>query len=161
MGWASWHCARCAAGSCAGVTRAASPSPLPDALRDSARALTAGTSLTANVQANDELPPLSADLEGDLLRVAQESITNAVKHARATTLTVSLHTSPQTVELRVKDDGVGFGVDGRRTTDAGRQGGFGLIGMRERVERHGGELKIESEPGKGTEIVCYIGLYRE
>jgi len=127
---------------------------LPEALRDSANALTAGTSLIVNVQTDGDLPELPAELESDLLRIAQESITNAVKHARATTLTVSLHTSPQTVELRVRDDGVGFGVDGRRTTrrfraDGDARKGRAAWGRVENTERAG--------EGDGSERVDKLG----
>ena len=66
------------------------------------------------------------------------------KHARATRVEVSLEYGPESVVLRVRDDGAGF--DSART----QSGGFGLIGMRERARLLGGDVEIRSEPGEGT-----------
>lgn len=91
------------------------------------------------------LPPA---VEYNLLRIAQEAVTNSVKHASARTIEVCLDSGPQQVRLSIKDDGTGL-KDGNGT---GRPGHYGLIGMRERAAQIGAELRIDSEPGRGTSV---------
>ncbi len=122
---------------------------LPEALRDSAHALTTGASLQIHFNLADSLPSLPAETEAELLRLAQESITNALKHAHAQTLDVALTHHDNTLMLTVADDGRGF--DPNSPTS-----GFGLLGMRERAARIGGELIIDSNLGKGTKVICTI-----
>ena len=86
---------------------------------------------------------LSEDLEDNLYRVAQEGLTNIRKHAGATCATVTLVYETHAVELIVRDDGRGS----TRTT-----GGFGLTGVRERVEAFGGELHVQTAPGQGLTL---------
>ena len=88
-------------------------------------------------------------IELALYRIAQESFTNVVKHARASEVRVLLTRTPATVVLRISDDGVGLPAaqDGR--PDAS---GVGLYGMRERAELIGGRLSLRSRPGRGVEI---------
>lgn len=119
---------------------------LPEALRDSVRALTAGTSLSPQLNIDDSLPALPAQTEAELLRLTQESITNALRHAQAQTLEVALAYDDHTLTLTIADDGRGF-------DPAAPVNGFGLLGMRERAARLGGELIIESRPGGGTKVV--------
>jgi signal transduction histidine kinase len=83
------------------------------------------------------------ELETALYRIVQEALTNAAKHGHATRATVEIHEDGETVHLNVSDDGNGFDPD--RDTD-----GFGLLGMRERVELLAGQLKIDSAPGRGA-----------
>jgi two-component system, NarL family, sensor histidine kinase UhpB len=92
-----------------------------------------------------ELPPLSADVELVLYRIAQEGLTNALRHADADTVTVSLEADTATVTLRVVDDGKGMPQHVPRRT-------AGIAGMRERALLVGGRLSIESRPGEGTEV---------
>ncbi|MEP1078759.1 PAS domain S-box protein [Leptolyngbya sp. PL-A3] len=94
---------------------------------------------------------LSPDIENHLLRIGQEALTNAIKHAHATEIHVELVCEETQCLLRVKDDGQGFEVN-QFASDKG----FGLLGMSERVERIGGELIIRSQPGQGTEIVVIV-----
>ena len=92
-----------------------------------------------------QLPSLSADVELVLYRIAQESLTNALRHADAEVVTVSLEADGATVTLRVTDDGKGM--------PAQFPGGTaGIAGMRERALLVGGRLSIESRPGQGTEV---------
>jgi signal transduction histidine kinase len=86
------------------------------------------------------LPP---DVETALYRIVQEALTNATKHGEAKRAAVKILEGPETVRLEIRDDGIGF--DPRAETP-----GFGLLGMRERVELLAGELLIESVPGQGT-----------
>lgn len=122
---------------------------LPEALRDSARALTTGASLQIHFNIAATLPPLPAETEAELLRLAQESITNALKHAHAQTLDISLTHANNTLTLTIADDGHGFNPTSPTT-------GFGLLGLHERATRIGGELSIESEIGKGTRVICIV-----
>lgn len=127
---------------------------LPEALRDSARALTASASLNIQVNIADSLPPLPAETEAELLRLAQESITNALRHAHAQTLDISLACHDNRLTLTIADDGRGFDV-------RAPSNGLGLLGMRERAARIGGELKIESSLGKGTNVICEMTIANE
>jgi signal transduction histidine kinase/ligand-binding sensor domain-containing protein len=94
------------------------------------------------------LPP---DVEDVLFRIAQEALNNALKHASATSILVTIHIAKengeQKVELEVEDNGKGFDIE-----SAHGEGGVGLISMRERIEMLGGELIIQSTPGEGTNI---------
>ncbi|MEU6248522.1 sensor histidine kinase [Glycomyces sp. NPDC047010] len=91
--------------------------------------------------------PLHPEVEAALLRVAQESLANAAKYARAGRVAVTLSYIDEVVALDVLDDGAGF--DPARVAEAG---GFGLTSMRRRVERLGGGFVIESAPGEGTAV---------
>jgi two-component system sensor histidine kinase UhpB len=88
-------------------------------------------------------------IELALYRIAQEALTNIVKHARASEVQVLLTRTPQTVILRISDNGVGFpnSPDGRSEA-----AGVGLYGMRERAELIGGRLRLHSGPARGVEI---------
>ncbi|MHB9106303.1 MAG: sensor histidine kinase [Armatimonadota bacterium] len=92
--------------------------------------------------------PLSPDMEHDLLRICQEAINNALKHARARQIRASLIFGAEQVELRVEDDGQGFDPSQRM-----RSNNFGLRIMKERVANMVGELTLTSHPGQGTCVV--------
>jgi signal transduction histidine kinase len=91
----------------------------------------------------ERLPP---KLEQELYRLAQEALNNVLKHAHARHVSVRLDVSADRAILEVADDGVGFEPTLRN------DGGFGLKGMHERVERLGGTLQIESAPGQRTRM---------
>lgn len=95
---------------------------------------------------------LSPSTKHHLLRIGQEAITNAVRHAAATTIAIHLSYEPHAVSLSVSDDGNGF-VPGEVLTKG--LGHFGLRGLRGRAAKIGGELTIESAPGRGT-TVCVV-----
>lgn len=99
-----------------------------------------------------ELPHFVA---GNLLLVAQEAIHNAIRHASAAAIDVvaTFNADAGDVTLRVDDDGRGF-VPGEQVGPD--QGHFGLAGMRERIERLGGDLDVRSIPGSGTTIVAHV-----
>lgn len=89
------------------------------------------------------LPP---SCEDTLLRIGQEALTNAARHAAATEIRLTLRYGPGWITLIIRDNGQGFDV-------ASRVGqGFGLTGMHERVAALGGSLSIDSSPGHGTEV---------
>lgn len=85
------------------------------------------------------------ELETAIYRIAQEALANAAQHGQAKRAVLELHEQQGVVELAIRDDGQGF--DPSLTTD-----GFGLLDMRERVDLLGGELTIDSAPGRGTTI---------
>ena len=94
----------------------------------------------------DELVQLPSDVEDALYRIAQEALNTALKHARAKTVLVHLGVGPAgEIELSVEDDGGGFDVEGARDG-----GGMGMTNMRERAEKLGGTLVVQSALGEGT-----------
>jgi ligand-binding sensor domain-containing protein len=95
---------------------------------------------------------LEASVEREVLRVAQEALTNAVKHARATEVGVELHYSSDTLMLTIEDNGAGF----VRDAAAAEGGHYGLLGMEERAVMIDGALEIESEPGRGTRVTLRV-----
>jgi signal transduction histidine kinase len=94
---------------------------------------------------------LPAEVESNLLRMGQEALTNAIRHANADEIRVELIYDRDRVCLRVKDNGQGFGVGSIPSSE-----GFGLLGMSERAERIGAQLTIRSQPGQGTEIIVTV-----
>ncbi|HEX9028706.1 MAG TPA: PAS domain S-box protein, partial [Anaerolineales bacterium] len=86
-----------------------------------------------------------------LFRVYQESLNNIVKHARATEIKVQLVRDEDQIRLVVEDNGAGFTIP-KKLLQLARDGHLGLVGMRERIEAIGGNLEIDSQPGKGTRI---------
>ncbi|HWI58117.1 MAG TPA: ATP-binding protein, partial [Bacillota bacterium] len=81
------------------------------------------------------------------------AITNAVKHAGPKQIWIETEYEPNRVRLRVRDDGRGF--DHSRVS-ASRNGGFGLVGMRERVSQLSGRCVVKSQPDQGTEVLVEV-----
>jgi two-component system sensor histidine kinase UhpB len=100
------------------------------------------------------LPPLSPDVELVIYRIAQESLTNAVRHSGAGHATMSLEADAETLALRVSDDGTG--MPPRLPDDTS-----GIAGMRERALLVGGRLSITSRPDEGTEVELLIPVDAE
>jgi signal transduction histidine kinase len=96
-------------------------------------------------------------LETECFRIAQEALTNVVRHARAKSVKVTLKQRSDRLELRVRDDGVGFDLAVGRER-AVRGASLGLLSMEERAALLGGELEIKSAPGQGTEIRAWLPL---
>jgi two-component system, NarL family, sensor kinase len=99
---------------------------------------------------------LPTEVESNLLRIGQEALTNAIRHANADEIRVELIYESDRFLLRVKDNGQGFGVGSIPSSH-----GFGLLGMSERAERINAQLRIASQPGQGTEIVVIVGVRGE
>jgi len=95
--------------------------------------------------------PLPADTAGNLFRIAQEAIQNALKHAQPNTIFVELLYEPETVMLSVEDDGQGFDPQQQILPT-----GFGIVGMQERATRIRGQFSLSSAPGKGTTITVIV-----
>ena len=140
-------------------------SKLPDALAEEVARWTATSGVPAEVRTTGDPRALHPEVEVTLLRVAQEALANVAKHAGAVHAWVTLSYMEDVVTLDVRDDGSGFaqpaagnGQSGpgagneQSSADSGRAGGFGLIAMRQRVNRLAGQLEIESEPGAGTAV---------
>lgn len=101
--------------------------------------------------ARQRLEPL---VETVLFRVAQEALTNVSRHAEVSQAKVKLTFAPEKVTLRVRDEGVGFKVDERPLPPHG----WGLAGMRERAESVGAQLRVDSAPGRGTQVEVVIAI---
>jgi PAS domain S-box-containing protein len=95
---------------------------------------------------------LAPSVQQDLLRIAQEAISNAIRHARPTAITVSLRRNPPNLVLKIRDNGSGI-ADGRS-----RGEGFGFANMRARVKKLKGTLDIRTVPGRGTTIIVRVPL---
>jgi signal transduction histidine kinase len=131
--------------------------PLPEALARLAEKWSEESSATASVTITGAARPLSPEAEVTLLRAAQEALTNVRKHARASRAVLTLSYMEDRVALDVRDDGVGFDPEGAYAVlDAEGASGFGLKAMRERAERSGGALLVESEPGRGTTLAVEL-----
>jgi signal transduction histidine kinase len=115
------------------------------ALQSRLGAVESRAGLTTEIQ-GEGAERLAPEMEQELYRVAQEALNNVLKHAHARQVTVRLDVSKDRAVLEVADDGVGFEPSLRNG------GGFGLPGMRERAERLGGGLQVESTPGQGTTV---------
>jgi signal transduction histidine kinase len=130
---------------------------LSNGLRDSIRGLTEGAGIEVNFDILEEIPTLPSELERDLLRIAQEAVVNAVKHANASKVLIFLRAESDGILLKVQDDGRGFiSQDNQYKKVDGS--GFGLIAMQDRINRHGGSLIIESKPNQGTTIITKVNL---
>jgi signal transduction histidine kinase len=124
---------------------------LSTSIQQMAQEAAAHAGIALDLIASDHLPSLSPNTEQCIFRVAQEAITNVVKHAKAKKLTVKLEFNENRVSLIVQDDGIGFD-----TSDTSKDKHFGLIGMKERVEVAKGTLNIISQSGSGTTVLLTI-----
>jgi signal transduction histidine kinase len=120
-----------------------------DALKGTIKSTTAGTSLHTTFQALGKMPDLPQRWQEHLLHIGEEALTNTLKYAHAGNFETRLTYRSKELRLELSDDGDGFKVKDRHD-------GVGLVGMRERVEQMGGELKITSSRGKGTKITVLL-----
>lgn len=114
--------------------------------------------IAAMFRLDGQAPVLPPAVEVTLLRIAQESLSNVARHAGATTVDVVLTLFDDAVHLDIRDDGVGFDPDAPPLVAGVAAGGFGLPGIRERVEAQGGSVEIESAIGSGTTIAVALAL---
>jgi signal transduction histidine kinase len=112
------------------------------------------TVLAMAYESGDAESRLARDLEDAIYRVAQEGVTNAAKHARASEIELRVIERENGIEVTVRDDGVGF-------DPAGDALGYGLAGIRERVELLQGSVTLESAPGDGTTLRASFPVRRE
>jgi PAS domain S-box-containing protein len=118
-----------------------------EALQSMLKNTTAGTSLRTSFCWEGEPMVLPANVEETLLRIGQEALSNALKHAHPTEFHIRLCFKSDAVRLELFDNGKGFVV-------GQTNGGVGLLGMKERAEQIGATLTISSEPGKGTKVIA-------
>lgn len=128
---------------------------LPAALRWYCNELQKRAHLNIAVDIHGEHRELPAEVKTALFRVAQEALTNVIRHSQAKNVRVWLDFGPETVNLDVVDDGRGFEIDSLKTS--GRQP-WGLLGMEERANLLGGQLMLYSHPGKGTRVHVSIPI---
>jgi signal transduction histidine kinase len=122
---------------------------LTNALITSGRQITDDTGMGMEVETAGEAYPLPEIVEESLLRIGQEAITNAVKHSGASLVKLELRFSPQEVALEIRDNGKGFDPG---ACAGPKDGHFGLLGIRERTERLGGQVSITSALGTGASV---------
>ena len=102
-------------------------------------------SLDARIPA---LPQLASEIESALAMSLREAVTNIVRHADADRVEVELQADPRSLALSISDDGRGSAI----------KPGNGLTGMRERIERLGGRLTVDSAPGLGTRLRIWLPM---
>jgi PAS domain S-box len=120
-----------------------------DALKGVIKNTTAGTALHTTFTLRGKTRHLPLVWQENLLRIGQEALTNTLKYAHSRNFETSLTFNSKELRLLLRDDGDGFKVKERHD-------GFGLAGMRERVEQMGGTLKISSARGKGTKVLVTL-----
>jgi signal transduction histidine kinase len=121
---------------------------LAAAVREQAREITERAGLRLELEVADDIET-TAEVEHAVLRISREAISNAARHADATTVAISVSSTAEGLRVRVADDGRGF--DPARRTSS-RSSGFGLVSMDERARALGGEMRLESQPGAGTVV---------
>ncbi|MEV5879759.1 sensor histidine kinase [Streptomyces sp. NPDC052101] len=144
---------------------------LPEALKTTVAEWAERTGVRADFTVTGTTEQLHDEVSATLLRIAQEALSNAARHARPTRVGVTLSFMGDEVTLDIRDDGTGFdpaAVPERtlphsrlRSSGGTPIGGFGLDGMRARAERIAGSLTVESEPGHGTAVSARVPLMRD
>ncbi len=128
--------------------------PLPDAISSFLHRQREGRAIQGSVETIGSFVKLPHDLEQNALRVGQEAISNAVRHAAPSRIAVVVEYTAKQLMLRVSDDGRGF-VPEQRADAAGH---FGILGVRERVLNFGGRFQMTSSPGEGTVVEAVFPL---
>jgi two-component system sensor histidine kinase DegS len=112
------------------------------------------TGMSVSLSASAAVEQVNGDKRTVLFRCAQEALTNAARHAKASRVDVVIQKLERAVSLRITDDGRGFPQGRSRSVHAGKR--LGLLGMRERLEMVGGSFQVTSARGKGTTIHAQI-----
>lgn len=133
-------------------------SNLVTALSEVAKLMAASSRMAISVETSGPPRKLPPQIENNLLRIAQEALANALKHAHARRIAVHLNYEAGKVSLRVTDDGTGFDTTDRSVLYGGH---FGLLDMSERAEKMGGHYAMISHPGQGTEIRVEVAEQEE
>jgi signal transduction histidine kinase len=121
-------------------------------LKECAELLASDSSAQLRFETTGEPYALSPLVETNLLRIAQEGLINALRHANARNVWLELDYGADRLRVEIADDGCGFDLEGAM----GAPGHFGLIGMRERAREARGALEVTSSPGKGARIVVEV-----
>jgi PAS domain S-box-containing protein len=146
--------ARSSLGEARRSVRALRPRSLRDgtlclALEGLLKRMSDGIDLNTEFLVKGEHRMIPMNWEESLLRVAQESLTNTIKHAKAGNFRATLNIGTEKIELQLADDGRGFEPEAEHE-------GFGLVGMKERVNQIGGQFILRSKEGQGTEILIIL-----
>jgi signal transduction histidine kinase len=127
---------------------------LPAAMEELLKPLATAAGADFRVVVNGTPFRLAGTMETNFLRVAQEAVANAGKHSQGKNINLRLDYEPDRICLEICDDGRGFDLEAA-SAEAGH---FGLSGMRERAEKLGGQLRIESRPGHGTRVYLEVHI---
>jgi signal transduction histidine kinase len=128
---------------------------LVTALRALGEHATADRRIEFELVVTGEVRACPARVQDELLRIGQEAVANAVRHASASHIRMALDFGPADITLHVSDDGRGF--DSAAPIDL-ESGHYGLTGMRERAQQIGAVLEVSSEPDRGTHIRAVVPL---
>lgn len=128
---------------------------LPMAVQNALRRVIEHRGIQGAVTVEGQPVELPVDLQHNVLRICQEAMSNAARHANPARIDVQLIYSPGSLKALVRDNGCGFPPGAEAAETAGH---FGLTVMRERARRHGGSLRIESRPGLGATVETTIPL---
>ena len=131
-------------------------SGLAAAIAQVARQITDATDIRLKLKLDQSPPSLPAEIEYNLVRIAQEAISNSMKHSGARTIEVCLRCTPGLVRLSVHDDGAGFAEE----ANGWAPGHYGLTGMKERARHIGAEFQLATGIGKGTTICLLLPDWR-
>jgi len=112
------------------------------------------TGIRASLRVFAGIEETSGTLRTMLYRVAQEALTNVARHAKASQVEVTIESRDGGIRMAIVDNGQGFEVDGK--SSARKHNRLGLLGMRERVEMHGGTFGVDSAPGRATTVCVEI-----
>jgi signal transduction histidine kinase len=123
------------------------------AVESAAQRAIEGAPLTLRVRTRGRVQRLVPAAQGAVLGVVREAVTNAVRHAEATTIQITLTYDAERTHAIVHDDGRGFDIAPEPGAYAGH---FGLVGMRERAHQAGGTLRVRSTPGQGTRVALVL-----
>lgn len=123
---------------------------LPTALKEAAEDLALAQPIEFSMSVSGTQRPLHAVAMEEVYQIAREALTNAHRHAGANRIELELSFAPSHLRLLVRDDGQG--IDETILRDGGRQGHWGMPGMRERASKLGATLRLRSGPGSGTEV---------
>jgi len=126
---------------------------LPTLIEAAVRERLQQTPISLDFHCEGTWPELGTVVKKHILRIVQESVTNAIKHASPSRITVVMLAANDRIELQVADNGCGFSVMDRKRRGPGE---FGLIGLRERAEKIGAKLHIQSAPHWGTTVVVSL-----
>jgi signal transduction histidine kinase len=131
---------------------------LSSAMRWYANTLQERVKLVVHVDIIGEERPVASPVKIALFRIAQEALTNVIKHAQAKTAQVTLTYAEKSVQVRVTDDGRGFDMD---ATGSAKRVSWGLKGMEERTSLLGGKFEVQSRQGQGTTVEVSIPYLQE
>ncbi|MDB6039011.1 MAG: domain S-box protein [Verrucomicrobiales bacterium] len=136
--------------------KALAGSTISEALKQAAKRLAEGGTLSCHFRQRGEAQILSLESQNELFRIAQEALTNVSKHAQAKSVWINLAFTAREVALTIRDNGVGLTA----TTATEPKRSFGLATMRERAQRIGGELEIKSPKNGGMSVRVQVPLVK-